>query len=240
MRKFILYILILLFCSGFVYQQHIGVLSRKNAESITSPTSFQNGVYPTASYTGCESVRIDGSDATTNKIGDGQLKVKGNYTEGYRRHAILRFDISDIPAGSTISAVTLEITHYDIEVASTVYLHKNLRSWVESEATWNIYSTGNNWTTAGAQSDGNDISGTYGTATGALSTLTTAGDEVAGDKDTFATSSAFVTAAQSALDGDGILNLEITPEQENNVWTLIADDENATASYRPKLTVTWS
>jgi len=35
-----------------------------------------------------------------------------------------------------------------------------LRNWSESQSTWNIYSTGNNWTTAGGTSDGNDRSST--------------------------------------------------------------------------------
>ena len=35
-----------------------------------------------------------------------------------------------------------------------------LRNWSETTSTWNNYSTGNAWTTAGARSDGNDRSAT--------------------------------------------------------------------------------
>jgi len=48
-------------------------------------------------------------------------------------------------------------------------VYRLLRNWVESEATWNIYSTGNNWNTAGAGGSGTDYDSTVLATTNFLS-----------------------------------------------------------------------
>jgi hypothetical protein len=53
---------------------------------------------------------------------------------------------------------------------TTLSLYPLLRNWVETQATWNVYSTGNNWTTAGGLSDGNDKEATAVAVENLLST----------------------------------------------------------------------
>jgi hypothetical protein len=86
---------------------------------------------------------------TTNYATNGALRVgrSGAYT--YR--ALVKFDLSSIPAGSTVLSAILSL--YAITDNSTnavaFKVHRPLRAWVEDQATWQIYSTGNSWQTAG-------------------------------------------------------------------------------------------
>ena len=63
----------------------------------------------------------------------------------------LEFDISEFPVGATMTSATLQLYYhnyyYTNPVGKTVWVYKlNRTDWVEDEATWNIYKTGNNWT----------------------------------------------------------------------------------------------
>lgn len=63
----------------------------------------------------------------------------------------IAFDISPIPAGSIITAATLSMWEYTAGGAysEAVELRRVLRNWIEAEVTWNSYSTGQAWATAG-------------------------------------------------------------------------------------------
>lgn len=84
---------------------------------------------------------------------------------GYSYRSILQFPITwgtDIPVGATITAATLSLNYYyhyaNDPVGRTLWAYRLLRlDFMELEAGWIIYKTGNNWTTAGAKSDGNDF-----------------------------------------------------------------------------------
>jgi len=67
---------------------------------------------------------------------------------------LLEFALSDLPAGATITSATLRLYYFfysGLDPAGyTAVAYKLTRTnWVESEATWNAYKTGSNWTTAG-------------------------------------------------------------------------------------------
>jgi len=71
--------------------------------------------------------------------------------EAWVTRTLIKFDLTLIPPRATISSVILSL--YLLEDKSTnnhtYYVHRQKRAWVETQATWNIYSTGNNWQTAG-------------------------------------------------------------------------------------------
>lgn len=102
--------------------------------------------------------------ATTNygtnvllAIGDSS----GSVSAAYR--VPIKFDLSSIPANARVLAVELGLNEYAAyDTAATgswaAHLYTLLRNWVEAEATWNVYSSGNNWTTAGAAGADTDIS----------------------------------------------------------------------------------
>ena len=111
----------------------------------------------------------------------------------------------------------------------TINPRKVLRNWVEAQATWNVWSTGNNWTTAGCLSDGNDRS-----ATNSCDIVYPGG---------FATGD-IVSTNNTQLIAD-VENLINNPSN-NFGWLVdvsgvsIALPANATASLRPILTVTYT
>lgn len=64
---------------------------------------------------------------------------------------LIKFDLSAIPAGSLINSATFQMTQVSdySDAATNLQLFRLLRNWVVDQATWNIYSTGNAWQTAG-------------------------------------------------------------------------------------------
>jgi hypothetical protein len=65
--------------------------------------------------------------------------------------SLIKFDLSSIPAQATIDSAELDLYFYSgTGGTSTVDVYRSKRAWVESDVTWNAYSSGNNWQTAGA------------------------------------------------------------------------------------------
>ena len=98
------------------------------------------------------------SGAATTNYGTNVACGSGDFGSGAAvlAHGLFAFDVSGIPAGAIVTSVTLSL--WETTAASSggapaswaQELHRLLRDWVEAEATWNVYSTGNNWSTAGA------------------------------------------------------------------------------------------
>jgi hypothetical protein len=78
--------------------------------------------------------------------------------------ALYRFDLSlgtnPPPAGAVVQSASITLNCSAAPVARTLAFYQCLRAWVEAQATWNIWKTSNNWSTAGAASDGNDYAST--------------------------------------------------------------------------------
>ena len=144
---------------------------------------------------------------------------------------LLKFDLSSIPATAIVESATLSLwqTNDFSDNARTLRVFRVKRSWVEVEATWNIYSTGNNWQTAG----GFGADDAEQTDIGALAF---GASEANGQKDWSLTAS----AVEEMIDGTWA----------NNGFMLKADTENndaygfhssgGTAGQRPKLVVVYS
>jgi len=199
--------------------------------------TFQQGA---SSYSGCVDTFLYGGATTTNED-TLSLLVKTSASDGSKRDTLIKFDISSIPAGSTIDTVTLTLYISANQGAANgvLYIYDNLRNWAETQATWNVYTTGNNWTTAGARSSGNDLTGTWGSATGALSNVTILSSTVSTTV-VLPTASAFVSSVQTALDGSGTVNWELVQRNtDNNTWTF-SDSEDATSGNRPILTIDYT
>jgi len=80
--------------------------------------------------------------------------------------------MSAVPADIALSPVLrvyCEVVSYTAGLTPVVKIHGLQVAFVETEATWNIRSTGNNWTTAGAGSSASDY---YATAYGSLDLTT--------------------------------------------------------------------
>ena len=73
----------------------------------------------------------------------------------------LSFDFSSLPGGAEIYSAYLNLYAYDSDAALVGDVLNAYRltqtAWVESEVTWNIYSTGNSWATAGGDYTGSSL-----------------------------------------------------------------------------------
>lgn len=74
---------------------------------------------------------------------------------------LLRFDPSPLPDQYTILSATLKLYCQAVnDVGSATFdAFRVYRNWSETQSTWNVYSTGNSWGTAGCNDTVNDRSG---------------------------------------------------------------------------------
>lgn len=110
---------------------------------------------------------LDGVSTTSNFNGTfnvGKLFLGGSKTT--LRRTILQVDLNrvpdignSVPAGATINDVYIATSVTRLGSPSTSHtLTRIIRTdWVAAQATWGIYKTANNWTTAGAGGAGTDI-----------------------------------------------------------------------------------
>lgn len=80
------------------------------------------------------------------------------YGSGDHAHSLIKFNLGTV-SGMSITSATLYLYKAGGENTHTVSAFRLKRDWVGSETTWNIYSTGNNWGTAGAANTTSDIDG---------------------------------------------------------------------------------
>src|SRR3972149_3534462 len=96
---------------------------------------------------------INAATATTNYSTNVMLTVgEPNTASGDVRRALVAFDLSAIPDDAVVSSAVLSLWHI-AELASSssvISVYRSRRAWVESQSTWDVYSTGNSWQVAGA------------------------------------------------------------------------------------------
>jgi len=175
------------------------------------------------------------STAATNNFGNDAVLASGesNISSAVYRSLIM-FDLSSIPANATISSATLSlwIAVDRSDNARDVRVFRSLRNWHETQSTWNIYSTGNNWQTAGSAGV-NDYDAT------ALAT-TNLGANVAVDTEVqFSLNTAEI---KKLIDGTytNYGFLLSTATENNDAYVYYSSDEVTKATQRPKLTIFYS
>lgn len=110
--------------------------------------------------TNVQDIYLDSASPTTNTNGDTHLYIGDLNIGAESTRTILKFPLDDgtIPAGSTINSATLslfKLTDYSNN-NRTAQVFRLLRVWSETQATWNVYTTGNSWSTAGADNSVTD------------------------------------------------------------------------------------
>lgn len=147
--------------------------------------------------------------------------------------SVLKFDLSNIPATATVVLATLTLTILEthVEQERTLSVYRALRAWVEDQATWNLYSTGNSWGTAGADAVTDREAVAIGSVTITPTETLNVGKEI------------ILTPAlvQGMFDGTITNNgfvLRLGTETSNLIG--FASFDHATVSYRPKLTILYS
>jgi hypothetical protein len=112
----------------------------------------------TIQSTGVTDTFFDKGNPTSNNGTAEDMEIGCVFNSPNLYRSLVKFDISSIPAGSTINSATLTIwTAADFsDKTGTIEVYRIRRAWVDTQATWNVYTTGNNWTTAGCDDTTND------------------------------------------------------------------------------------
>lgn len=121
--------------------------------ALTTTTTFQDGVSPSAAYAGTQDVTLEESRPTTNLGNATSLRVDRDEPSGTRQSVVtaLRFDLASIPRGSVVSGVELTVNVTNPTSRAGYLLFPLARAWSESQATWRTATSGGAWGTAGAR-----------------------------------------------------------------------------------------
>jgi hypothetical protein len=150
---------------------------------------------------------------------------------GYKQRyaALLRFDLSSIPTGSSVSQATLQLYAQGWGgVDATLELYRVLRPWRVCEATWNRAQVGNAWGLAGVNDPVSDRSGAPETS------LTTSGVWTWYSFDVTALAQAWVNGSVA---NNGVFLRGASSRSEGKLY--FSSAEVGTASFRPKLVITY-
>ncbi|HEX6764987.1 MAG TPA: DNRLRE domain-containing protein, partial [Polyangiaceae bacterium] len=186
--------------------------------------SFQDGVQPTAAYAGTTDTTLHQAAPTTNFGNDSTVLVDGDDGAGADLSSLLRWDVSQIPAGSAVTSasVTLSIVN---PTGNTYNLFSLARPWNELEATWNNATSSTAWATPGAFAASDRNATILGSVTGPIGSVT------------IPLNAAGVSAVQAWVNGSN--NGLVISDSAGTDGIDFASSENATLASRPKLTVTW-
>ncbi len=146
---------------------------------------------------------------------------------GRAYRSLIKFNLSSIPSGVRIDKanLTFYVTATDAGARThNVYKIYDNRTWVELQATWNNYTTGNAWTTAGG-----DYNATLSTSTG-VSITGYYSFNVTNDVQIFADN-------QSKNQGWIIIDSNEATQNTRKTYTT---SNSATANQRPLLQVNWT
>lgn len=142
------------------------------------------------------------SGAATTNYGS---STTANWGDGSPdENPIFRIDLGSIPDGRVLGANLVAVKNGTTSGNLSETWFRVLRNWVESQVTYNIYSTGNSWATAGASGTGdietNDDSGGTHAATARSHTLEAASGAVA-QGEAYHLAGSITDWVQDAVDG---------------------------------------
>jgi len=187
-------------------------------------TFGENGTTTSTHFTGVTNdTNINGGATTTNYNANTYLIAQNYADTANDKKFLLSFDFSDLTAGqaaATISAAKLYLYYKDAGTDQTVALYTCSNAFVDSQATWAIYSTGNNWTGTHGQDD-------------ALGTFLVTSSDGAGHA--YETALASTTDLKTAWANKGKFYIVGTLSDEGSAQFQGAA---GTANYRPTLSVT--
>jgi hypothetical protein len=184
---------------------------------------------------GCVDTHIREANATTNYGSDTTIEIN-RWNTNDTAHAVARFTgvPAVIPTSATINSVTMTCYISSWNGTDTNFntgWYELKRAFVDTQATWNIYSTGNNWQTAGGFG-ANDAGG--------LLTSYVTGPVTAGNPATFPTSAELVTYVQTCVAAAADPQFIAQRIDDTPFVSMYLVSANGTAGQRPILTVDWS
>ncbi|HEV8617446.1 MAG TPA: DNRLRE domain-containing protein [Methylomirabilota bacterium] len=166
---------------------------------------------------------INSNVTTQNNGAATTLNVRNR--NGNIRNTLIQFSVSTVPSDATIQTGTLNLVVTSSGGTRTYGVYPLTQAWTESGVTWAKRDASNNWTTAG---------GTIGAQTTSASTGV-AGTTVAWT----VTTDVQGWFTGSTNNGWLIKDNTTTGSNSGDVTNAFGSDENATASNRPTLVVTY-
>jgi hypothetical protein len=172
--------------------------------------------------------RMDSNTPTNNFGTNASLFVGESNTAVNTIRTLIKFDLSSLPGSASITAATfsmrVSLDRSDNDRTFRVFRQK--RDWVESQATWTIWKTSNNWASLG----GFDAADCEQTEIGSRAFTAT---EAVGFKDFPLT-----PTTKAALDlGNGWL---VKADTESDDAYVFDSSDAATAANRPKLVIIYT
>ncbi len=193
-------------------------------DAIPVTVAFQNGVLPGASYAGMIDTRLRNSEPTTNYGNNSTLLVDASPQSS----ALLQWDLSAIPASSTILNATMTLNITD-ESVHEFEIYEVQRAWVETQATWNIASAGVPWGQAGAAGPADRGS----TVLGQLSATATGNRNITFNSDGLAVLQSWIDDPSRNY---GLIIQNYTTSSDSMAFR----SSETTASLRPKFEITYA
>lgn len=178
-------------------------------------------------------VYLSSYDTTSNFGNVNTLQIgETNAANNRVSRALIKFDLSGIPANATINSATLSLwqTAELSDNDSTIRVYRSLRDWTEPGATWNLYESATDWGAPG----GFDATDSEQTDIGSLA-LT--GTEANGEKQWTITASAIQEIVAGTFANNGLL---LKADAETNDQYQFRSSDNTTSAERPKLVIDYS
>lgn len=172
-------------------------------------------------------------NATTNYDTSTAIDIGEINTSVSIRRGWIKPSFSGLPVGAVFTSAILKLTPTlsNSSNARTLYAHRCLRDVVSSEATWTRWKVANNWGTAGASRSGTDYDATE------LGSMTQPASPTLNTPLSLTLSA---TEIQKLYDGTYTNNgIVLFVDTQLNDMIRYASTENATAAYRPIITVTY-
>ena len=190
------------------------------SEALT--VNLQEGVN---GYVGTTDTYIQQGSPTTNNGAATTCHADGDDGGGNDKSCLIRWSISGIPAGSTVTSATITLNAVDGSGSNTYNVYALNRTWNESQATWNVAQSGTNWGTPGAMaaSDRGAVIGTVNGSGSRIITLNGAGIALVQGWINGGTNAGVIIAHASVANGIDF-----------------ASSEHGTAASRPKLTINYT
>lgn len=179
---------------------------------------------------------LQSSTANTNYDTIAQINVGENNSAVSINRSLIKPDFSLIPVGATITAATLKMTPItDLSSnARTMSAHRVLRTVVYSQATWNVYSTGNGWGTGGCSNSTTDYDGAV-----LMGSQTQPASPTLNDALSF-TMTLDAAEMQKLFDGTYTNNgIVLFVDTQVDDFIQYASTDHATSSYRPVISITY-
>lgn len=191
---------------------------------------FRDGESPYPQYTGTRDIRItDKMDSVYDP--NGNFDALTDQVDGFssQKSALLRWDLSALPAGATIETASITLNVVNTSVNSYP-IYECLRAWSATQATFMQARAGEPWAVSGAQGVGTDRgSAVLGTVNGASTGAVTFNLNASG----LAVIQAWVSGARP---NNGFVVQDYA--MENGLEWRSANENQA--SRRPRLSVTYN